>query len=97
MKLYYTPPSDEIFEEVKQASMKLWTDRYPEETSPYYATEKVNRIKDWKNVGDNVMSLVAMFDSYNMRILASMLAPEARLAIRVRMVDGGNDEEYIPF
>jgi len=31
-KLYYTAPSDEIFNEVKQASIDLWTERYPEDT-----------------------------------------------------------------
>ena len=96
-KLYYTAPSDEIFEEVKKASMDLWTERYPEETSPFYAKEKTDRIKDWQNVGDNVMSLVAMFDSYNMELLAEKLGVEAREAIRERMIDGGNQEYTIPF
>lgn len=96
-KLYYTPPTDEIFEEVKKASINLWTERYPEDTSPFYAKEKVERIKDWKNVGDNVMSLVAMFDSTNQRILATKLSEEASKAVGDRMVDGGNQMYMIPF
>ena len=96
-KLYYTPPTDEVFEEVKKSAIDLWTERYPEETSPFYAKEKVDRIKDWQNVGDNVMSLVAMFDNSNMVLLAQKLSTEARNAIRERMIDGGNSEEYIPF
>ena len=95
-KLYYTAPSDEIFNEVKKASMDLWTERYPEATSPYYAKEKTDRIKDWQNVGDNVMSLVAMFDSENHRLLAEKLSEEARTAIRERMIDGGNPSYLIP-
>ena len=91
------PPTDEIFQEVKQASMDLWTERYPEATSPFYAKEKTDRIKDWQNVGDNVMSLVAMFDSENQRLLAFGLSPEARQAIRERMIDGGQPEDYIYF
>ena len=96
-KLYYTPPTDEIFEEVKRASINLWIERYPEETSPDYAKEKTDRIKDWQNIGDNLMSLVAMFDNSNMVLLAQKLSPEAQLAIRERMIDGGSSEEYIPF
>jgi len=96
-KLYYTAPSDEIFEEVKQASMDLWTERYPEATSPFYAKEKVDRIKDWGNVGDNLMSLVAMFDSENQQLLSMRLSDPAREAIRERMVDGGQPLAYIFF
>jgi hypothetical protein len=96
-KLYYTAPSDEIFEEVKKASMDLWTERYPEETSPFYAKEKVERIKDWKNIGDNLMSLVAMFDDYNQRNLSDKLSPLAKQEIRIRMIDGGQPEYLIHF
>jgi hypothetical protein len=96
-KLYYSAPSDEIFNEVKQASMELWVERYPEATSPYYAKEKVAGIERLQNVQDNVMSIVARFDSENMRLLANKLSPEARAALRERMVDGGNPEYSIPF
>ena len=96
-KLYYTAPSDEIFNEVKKASMDLWIERYPEATSPYYAKEKVEGIEPLQNVGDNVMSIVARFDSSNMRFLAEKLSPEARKALRDRMIDGGNDKWSIPF
>ena len=96
-KLYYTAPSDEIFEEVKQKSIELWTERYPEETSPFYAKEKVEGIRNLQNVSDNVMSIVARFDSQNQALLAHKLSSEARDAIRYRMIDGGNDEWMIPF
>ena len=77
--------------------MDLWVERYPEETSPFYAKEKTDRIKDWQNVGDNLMSLVAMFDIHNQRLLANKLTDEAKWAIRERMIDGGNLPEYIVF
>jgi hypothetical protein len=96
-KLYYTAPSDEIFNEVKKASMDLWIERYPEATSPFYAKEKVSEIEPLQNINDNVMSIVARFDSTNMRSLAEKLSPEARQAIRERMIDGGNPEYMIPF
>ena len=96
-KLYYEAPSDEIFDEVKQMSMALWTVEYPDAIHPYYAKEKVQEIEPLQNVRDNVMSIVARFDSVNMRKLATKLSPQARQALRDRMLDGGNDEWMIPF
>ena len=96
-KLYYEAPNDEIFNEVKKACIDLWIETYPEETSPYYAKEKVSEIEPLQNVSDNVMSIIARFDSNNMRNLAEKLSSEARLALRERMIDGGNPEYTIPF
>lgn len=95
--LYYTPPSDDIFEEVKTKAIELWTERYPEETSPFYAQEKINRIKNIKNVEDNIMFIFAMFDYSNQRLLAGKLTDEAGTAIRARMVAGGQPVDLIPF
>jgi len=96
-QLYYEAPSDEVFEEVKQKSMELWIAEYPEETSPFYAKEKVSEIENLRNIQDNVMSIVARFDGHNMVKLANKLSPEARLSIRERMMDGGSPEFLIPF
>src|SRR3990167_7616185 len=96
-KLYYTAPSDEIFNEVKKASMDLWIERYPEATSPYYAKEKVSEIESLQNISDNVMSIVARFDLNNQMLLAYKLSVEARFAIRDRIIDGGQPEEYVVF
>ena len=96
-KLYYEAPSDEVFEEVKKASMELWAEEYPEATSPFYAKEKISEIENLGNIQDNVMSIIARFDSGNMAKLADKLSQEARLAIRERMIDGGNPEYSIPF
>jgi len=95
--LYYKAPSTEIFEEVKAAAIEVWTENYPEETSPFYAKEKVDRIKDIGNVTDNLMYMVAMFDIHNQFKLAQKLSPEAREAIRERMYDGGNRREDVVF
>ena len=66
-QLYYTKPSDECFEEVKQAAIDVWN-TYDNEYG--YATEKINGIKDIKNVSDNLMYIVAMFDQNNQSKLA---------------------------
>lgn len=95
--LYYTPPTDDIFEEVRANAIKLWTERYPEETSPFYAAEKVARIKDIPNVGDNLMYIVSMFDDANQAFLATMLSEHSRSAIRERLEEGGTEPFFNHF
>lgn len=95
--LYYTPPSDEIFEEVRVKAMILWRVVDSDEDKYGYASDKIARIKDIGNVGDNLMYIVAMFDIDNQSLLASGLSAEAREAIRERLVDGGQPLELIVF
>lgn len=91
-QLYYTPPSDEQFNELKQKALEIWN-----EYDDPYRTEKVNQIKDIQNVGDNFMYMVAMFDINNQRKLADKLSLATSQAVRERMIDGGNPEDLIPF
>lgn len=70
---YYTPPKQEIFEEVKAKAIELWQtydDTYG------YATSKVSRIKDIKNIKDNTCYMVAMFDINNQHALMGMVNQE---------------------
>ena len=96
-KLYYTAPSDEMFNELKQKAMELWKEVDSDNDAYGYATEKINRIKDIQNVEDNFMYMVAMFDQDNQALLADKLTAETRIAVRERMIDGGNPEFMIPF
>jgi len=94
VKLYYTPPKEELFSEVKEKAIEVWRgydDGYG------YATGKIDRIKNIQNIEDNFMYMVAMFDIYNQGKLAEKLSDEARKAIRERMIDGGNPPENIKF
>ena len=93
-KLYYTAPSDEIFEEVKQKAIEVWS-KYDNQYG--YVDEKVGQIKDIRNIKDNVMFIVAMFDSNNQKKLADKLSDETRKALRERMIDGGSPEYTIEF
>jgi len=71
--LYYTAPDDSIFEDIKDNAIKIWQscdDIYG------YATEKIDSIKDIKNVGDNYMYMVAMFDGSNQAKLMAAVKPE---------------------
>ena len=93
-KLYYTEPKEEQFEELKSKAIEIWSEY---DDTYGYATEKINAIKDIKNIQDNFMYMVAMFDMNNQRKLANKLSEETRLSIRERMIDGGQPEEYIYF
>lgn len=92
--LYYTPPSDEVFLEVKEKAMALWSTMGSE---PSYSEGKIARIKDIPNVGDNFMYMVAMFDSGNQRLLAMTLSSDACDAIRERLIAGEMPETLIYF
>ena len=88
-KLYYTPPTDEQFNELKEKAIEVWR-TYDNEFG--YVDEKVGRIKDIQNIQDNFMYMVAMFDATNQGILAGKLSKETREAVKARM-----PEEYIAF
>lgn len=78
MKNYYVPPSDEIFNEIKEAAIKIWSsydDTYG------YATEKINRIKDITNIKDNALHIYSMFDWENQNKLIEILSAEAKAFI----------------
>lgn len=58
-KQYYTAPSSEIFNDIKQGAIKLWR-IYGNQDD--YAARKVNQIKALENIRDNTCYIVAMFD-----------------------------------
>jgi len=93
-KLYYTPPTDEQFNEMRTQAIKIWKSY---DDTHGYATGKIERIKDIQNVEDNFMYIVAMFDSSNQTKLAFSLSAKTRLAVRERMIDGGQPLEFIVF
>jgi len=93
-RLYYTPPTDEEFNELKERAIEIWSTMGDE---PSYSQEKINGIKNIKNISDNFMYMVAMFDINNQSILAKKLSPKTRLSVKERMLDGGNPEYLIAF
>jgi len=97
IELYYTAPTDEVFEEVKQKAIELWPEVDIDHNKFGYATEKINQIKDIQNVSDNMMYVVAMFNFGNQRLLADKLSEESKKQIRERMIDGGTPLKYIYF
>jgi len=93
-KLYYTPPTEEQFEDLKECAIFIWK-KYDDTHG--YASGKINSIKDLKNIRDNFMYMVAMFDMNNQAKLSVLLEEETRLAVRERLIDGGQLPEYIMF
>lgn len=93
-KLYYIPPSDEHFELLKEKVIEFWNEIGDNKD---YIKEKVDRIKNVKNIADNFMFLVVGFDFYNQHLLASRLPEEVRKELRERMISAGHNSLYIPF
>lgn len=72
---YYTAPSDEVFNEIKEKAIEIWQtydDTYG------YASEKIGYVNRITNVKDNWGTIVGMFDSTNQQKLLAKLSPEAR-------------------
>lgn len=94
-ELYYTPPSDELFNEVKENAIALWRtigdDKYG------YQSQKIEMIQDIGNTKDNFMFMVAMFDIINQRKLSTMISEEACKEIADRMTDGGQPKQLNVF
>lgn len=93
-RLYYTAPSDELFEENKAACIQVWKEVSRDR---FYMEEKVKSVEKMTNIGDNFMTMVAFFDQKNQFRLADKLSPECRTAIRERMIDGGHPDYLIEF
>jgi len=72
-KQYYTAPNDEVFDDIKQAAMKVWKEVDSDNDKYGYATGKINRIKDLENIQDNYAYIVAMFDHENRQLLIDKL------------------------
>lgn len=92
-KLYYEAPSDEVFQNMKDSALKVW-EKYKDEPGAYYQ-EKVSYVNRIENLADNFMVLFAMFDIHNQTECVSYLSPEAKQALKDRLIDGGNDEWYL--
>ena len=89
INLYYRPPHEHIFNEVKRKCIEVWKEKIKTGSYPDYISGKVERIKQLDNVEDNMMSMIAMFSPDNMILLAQKLSLESREAIYNRLIDGG--------
>ena len=67
-ELYYTPPEQEMFDEMKKLAIDI---RNTYDNTYWYASDKIDRIKDLENIRDNFMYIFAMFDIHNQKKLVS--------------------------
>jgi hypothetical protein len=75
---YNDTPSDELFNELKQAAIEIWK-TYDDEFG--YATEKIDQVNSLSNFKDNWGTFVGMFDIHNQRKLYDAVSPEAQALV----------------
>ena len=102
-KLFYTPPNDKCFEELKSLCIRFWS-VFPEYTlwneeqniiEQEYSKSKINQIKDLKNEGSNFIMMVQMIHQNSREVLSRYLSLETRNEISIRLYD--IDSEFDPF
>jgi hypothetical protein len=76
---YDDAPSDEIFNEIKQAAIEIWNTY---DNTYGYVDEKMYMIENLKNFKDNWGTMVGMFDHPNQMKLLAKLSPEAKAKVQ---------------
>jgi hypothetical protein len=104
IELFYTPPKDEYFEELRTLCIRFW-EVFPELTmwnekqermEKEYAQSKIDLIKNLKNEGANFISMVQMIHQNSRQVLAKHLSLETRNEISMRLY-GFENNEFDPF
>lgn len=104
IELFYTPPKDKYFEELRSLCIRFWdvfttSNNYESEQfrlEMEYSQEKIKRIKSLKNEGANFISMVQMIHQNSRVIIAKSLSLETRNEISMRLY-GFEDSEFDPF
>lgn len=105
VELFYTPPKNEYFEELKSLCIRFW-EVFPEYTlwneeqnrlELEYAKSKIDQIKKLKNEGANFVSMVQMIHQNSRQILARNLSLETRNEISMRLYGWDKENEFDPF
>lgn len=78
--------SDKTFENIKQSACIVW-ENYSDEFG--YRSEKLDRIKDLENIGNNWEYILAMFDSDNLELAIEYMDDMAIEEIRPYMEKNG--------
>jgi hypothetical protein len=91
VKLFYTPPREESFNELKEACIKFWN-TFDDEFG--YATEKIDRIKDLPNDGPNFVMMVQMIHPVAREVISKLLSLETRNEISMRLYGWEKENEF---
>lgn len=70
----HTTPSEEIFNEIKNAAITVWNTK---DNTYGYVDKKLEIVNRIKNYADNVMVCYRMFDYMNQMHMVALLSPEA--------------------
>ena len=105
VKLFYTPPKDKCFEELKSLCIRFWNtwpelhlwDERQEQLHLEYIQSKIDKIKDLKNEGSNFVSMVQMIHQNSREVLAKALSLETRNEISMRLYGWEKENEFDPF
>lgn len=96
-KEFYTPPSQEIFDDLKEGAIAIWNTY---DNTHGYADEKIGRIKDLENVSSNYTVFLSMFDLGNQLLLHRVVkrddTRELILSLQKTSSEFVNDEEFNP-
>jgi F0F1-type ATP synthase gamma subunit len=77
---YYTAPSQEIFEDIKTASINI-RNTYDDEYG--YASEKIARVESMDNIQDNALCIIGMFDIHNqLKLLQAVELPTKQYIVK---------------
>lgn len=96
VELFYTPPKDEYFEELKSICIRFW-EVFPENRLEQdYVKSKIDQIKNLKNEGSNFVMMVQMIHQNSRKVLAKCLSLETRNEISMRIY-GFDDNEFDSF
>ena len=90
-ELYYVPPTQKAFDEIKQKAIDIWK-TYDDTFG--YASEKIARVNRIENIENNYSVILAMFDSSNQFKHWMELTNGTRDEIRERLPDYMNMEFY---
>ena len=93
VELFYKPPKDECFEELKTICIRFW--RTFDEVE--FVEEKINRIKDLKNEGCNFVMMVQMIHPVAREVVSKALSLETRNAISMRLYGWEKENSLDPF
>ena len=81
-KLYNTAPSNKVFKDLQNAAINVYIEL---DMHPSYTDEKIQKVKDMKNIRDNFTSIVAEFSENNWISLRNKVSAETSREIFNRL------------
>ena len=82
--LYFTPPTDKEFDELKEKAVEVW-EAYDDIF--WYTRKKIKEVKELQNIGYNFMTIFGMFDLKHQELLIRSLSQETFEEIKKRLAE----------